>query len=208
MPIAKDLEVWTAQTLCDMGILLSLVAFLLHAGRPYFDRILARFTLRVASDLWHMAYIVARDGSLFAAALLGFLTLNPDLMADIKVGLPFIPLGTVALACALFVKVFRNTEDLNRWHLRMVGLVGAGAALNVLGYVLVMEGPGSEYAASKAAFWTFLQGLRSNRNPELAMATFTVAMGLLGILGVAAFVLSFSLLRRSAPHASSAKTDP
>ena len=208
MSVAKDLEVWTAQTLCDTGILLSLVAFLLHAGRPYFDRILARFTLRVASDLWHMAYVVARDGSLFGAALLGFLTLNLDLMADIKIGLPFVPLGTVAMASALFVKVFSNTEDINRSHLGMVGLVASAAALNVLGYVLVMEGPGPEYAASRAAFWVFMQGLRSNQNPELAMATFTLAMGLLVALGVAAFARAFHLLHRSASHGSHAKTEP
>ena len=57
MPNLKALEIWSIQTLCDIGILLSI-----------------------------------------------------DIMADIKVGLPFVPLGTVALAGALLVKVFQNAE--------------------------------------------------------------------------------------------------
>jgi hypothetical protein len=61
----KALEVWTAQTVCDLGILLSIVSFLLHIGRPYFDRILSRFSLRVAADIWWIVYIVLRDGTLF-----------------------------------------------------------------------------------------------------------------------------------------------
>jgi hypothetical protein len=42
MQTSKALEIWTAQTLCNIGILLSLVSFLLHIGRPYFERIQAR----------------------------------------------------------------------------------------------------------------------------------------------------------------------
>src|SRR3990172_12883562 len=112
--ILKVLEIWTAQTLCGIGILLSVISFLLHIGRPYFERILSRFTLRVAADLWWVVYVVLRDGTLFFATVLGFWHLNLDLMADIKVGLPFVPLGTVALAAALLVKVFFNAEDVNR----------------------------------------------------------------------------------------------
>ncbi len=198
MSIAKDLEVWTAQTLCDTGILLSVIAWALHLGRPYFERILGRFTLRVASDLWWMLYVLVRDGALFGAAILGFLTLNLDLMADIKIGLPFVPLGTLALFAALLTKVFRNTEDVNRAHLRMFQFVGLGALLNGIGYVLVMESPGSEYAASRMAAWAFLDSLRSNKNPALATWTFYGAMGALVILGVWASLQSARLLRKGA----------
>jgi hypothetical protein len=45
MPVAKSLEIWTAQTLCDTRILLSVFSFLLHVGRRYFERILGRMTL-------------------------------------------------------------------------------------------------------------------------------------------------------------------
>jgi hypothetical protein len=76
MPVAKSLEIWTAQTLCVIGILLSAFSFLLHVGRPYFERILGRMTLRVAAELWCLVDVVLRDGSLLFAVLLGFLNLN------------------------------------------------------------------------------------------------------------------------------------
>src|SRR5947207_958272 len=108
MTNAKALEIWSAQTLCDIGILVSILSFCLHVGRPYFERILSRFTLRVAADLWWVAYVVLRDGSLFLAFLFGLLNLNMDLLADIKIGLPFVPFGTVLMAAALAGKVFWN----------------------------------------------------------------------------------------------------
>lgn len=188
MDTYKALEIWTAQTLCDMGILLSVIAFLLHIGRPYFERILGRFTLRVAADLWWLLYVLLRDGTLFLATVLGFLHLNLDLMADIKIGLPFVPLGTIALSLALVLKVFRNTEDLNRSFRASTSWVSAGALLNVIGYVFVMEAPGAEYATSTTAFWQVMRSWRSNLNPELATITFTVSILLLLGLGMYATV--------------------
>lgn len=198
MSTAKALEIWTAQTLCDIGILLSILSFCLHIGRPYFERILSRFTLRVAADLWWVVYVALRDGSLFIAVLFGLLNLNMDLMADIKIGLPFVPFGTVFLAAALVWKVFRNTEDVNRAFLVTTWLVSIGALLNTLGYVLVMEGPGDEYAAAKSAFWQTMVSWRSNANPPLSALTFYVSFGALVCLAGAAFVMAIRLYRRSA----------
>ena len=178
----KALEIWTAQTLCDLGILLSVISFLLHIGRSYFERILARFTLRVAADIWWVVYVVLRDGTLLFAALLGFWHLNLDIMADIKVGLPFVPLGTVALAGALLIKVFRNAEDVNRSLRISTWLVTLGALLNIFGFVFVMEGPGDEYAASKSIFWQTVQSWKSNQNPPLATITFYVTFTMIAVM--------------------------
>ena len=208
MSVSKDLEVWTAQTLCDTGILLSVVAWLLHLGRPYFERLLSRFSLRVAGDLWWLLYVLARDGSLLGAALLGLLTLNLDLMADIKVGLPFVPFGTVTCFAALLAKVFANAEDLNRAHLRVFYLVSLAGGLNLLGYVFVMEAPGPEYALSRSAFWAFMSGLRSNQNPGLAAWTFHLAAGLLALLGIGAFVRTARLLHRRVSDGSRSSAEP
>ncbi len=175
----KSLEVWTAQTICDVGILLSIISFLLHIGRPYFDRIISRFTLRVAADLWWIVYIILRDGTLFISVLFGFLNLNLDLMADVKIGLPFVPLGTVALAASLSIKIFKNTEDINKSFRISTYLVMLGAFLNTIGYVLVMEAPGNEYSIATTAFWETMRSWRSNANPELATITFYVAFALL-----------------------------
>ena len=175
----KALEVWTAQTVCNLGILLSIVSFLLHIGRPYFDRILSRFSLRVAADIWWIVYMALRDGTLFLALLFGLSHLNLDIMSDIKVGLPFVPLGTVSLAGALLFKVFRNTEDINTSFWRATYLVSLGAFLNTVGYVLVMEGAGEEYTASTTWFWKLMESLRSDENPQLATITFYISWFLL-----------------------------
>lgn len=193
MSNVKALEIWTAQTLCDVGILLSIVSMLLHLGRPYFERILGRLTLRVAADIWWLLYVILRDGTLFVAVLLGFWGLNLDLMADIKIGLPFVPFGTVALAAALIVKVFRNSEDVNWSYRWATALVLAGTLLNTIGYVFVMEAPGEEYAAAKSPLWRTLVSWRSNANPELATVTFYIAIAALFVLLATACIKGFRL---------------
>ncbi|MBI4428877.1 MAG: hypothetical protein HY562_07135 [Ignavibacteriales bacterium] len=197
MSTYKALEIWTAQTLCDVGILLSILSFLLHIGRPYFERILGRLTLRVAADLWWLVYIVLRDGTLLLAVLIGFLHLNLDLMADIKIGIPFVPLGTVALSMALVLKVFRNAEDVNRSFRLSTYWVVFGALLNTIGYVLVMESPGREYAAAGTAFWQLLRSWRSNLNPELATITFYITFLLLFVVGAYATTKALRLYGRA-----------
>ncbi|MDR3667336.1 MAG: hypothetical protein P4L35_10880, partial [Ignavibacteriaceae bacterium] len=126
----KALEVWSAQSILDLGILFSIISALLHIGRPYFERILSRMTLRVAADLWWLAYVVLRDGLLFLAVLFIFLNTNLDLMADIKIALPFVPFGMVLLIIALLIKVFGNTEDVNKLSIFNNYLITAGALLN------------------------------------------------------------------------------
>src|SRR3989339_1080722 len=175
----KALEIWTAQTLLDLGILFSIISALLHIGRPYFERILSRMTLRVAADIWWLLYIILRDGLLFFAVLFIFLNVNLDLMADIKVGLPFVPFGMILLIISLIIKVFRNTEDFNRIARNNNYIIAAGAFLNFLGYLLVMEAPGDEYAAAKEPFWIFMKSLRSNLNPWLSTVVFYITFGLL-----------------------------
>ncbi len=195
MTNVKALEIWTAQTICDIGILFSLISFLLHVGRPYFERILARLSLRVAADIWWLLYVVLRDGSLLFAVVFGIWNLNLDLMADIKIGLPFVPFGTVVLAAALFVKVFRNAEDITPSYRMASWLVAFGAALNTIGYVFVMEGPGKEYAAANTYFWQLMHSWRSNTNPELATITFYLTMPLLLLLGGIACVKGLRSMR-------------
>lgn len=187
----KALEIWAAQTLLDLGILFSIISALLHIGRPYFERILCRMTLRVAADMWWLIYIILKDGLLLFSVLFIFFNINLDLMADIKVGLPFVPFGMVVLVIVLIVKVFRNTEDSNKSAKINNYIISFGALLNMLGYVLVMEAPGDEYAASKEPFWMFMKSLRSNLNPSLSTVVFYITFALL-IITMAVALYSFS----------------
>ena len=187
----KALEIWTAQTLLNLGILFSIISALLHIGRPYFERILSRMTLRVAADIWWLVYVVLRDGLLFFSVLFILLNVNLDLMADIKVGLPFVPMGMVVLVIALIIKVFRNTEDLNKLSRVNNYIITFAAFLNYLGYLLVMEAPGNEYAAAQQPFWQIMKSMRSNLNPWLSTIVFYITFGLL-IITLATALYFFS----------------
>ena len=172
MSTSNALEIWTSQTLCNAGIFLSIFSFLLHIGWPYFERVSGSFSVRVAADLWRMVYVSFRDGSLLFAVLLGLFGLNLDVMTDIKMGLPFVPLGTVALSAALVVKAFPKTNDQTRSLRISTYWVICGALLNMIGYVLVMEAPGAEYDVAGNAFWKMMRSCCSRENPELATITF------------------------------------
>jgi hypothetical protein len=180
MTTLKALEIWSAQSLCDAGIFLSVVSWLLYLARPYFARIRGELPLKIAADMWWLWYVVVRDGSLFGAFVAGLWTLNLDLMADIKIGLPFVPVGTVLIAGALALKV--HSEG-NARAMRLAGhAIALAAIFNVVGYVFVMEGPGPEYAAAGHPVWRTLAGWRSNANPWLSTvtfyATFTALVGI------------------------------
>jgi len=186
----KSLEIWTGQAVCDASIAFSVVAFLLHVARPYFERILARLTLRVAADLWWLSYVVLRDGVLFLSAVAGLWVLNLDLMADIKIGLPFVPIATVITCATLLWKIFDRGSDARRAHRLGVALTSCAALLNAIGYAVVMEGPGVEYGVAGSQFWRAMTALRSNGNPELATMTFYVSAALLIVIAAVAVVAS------------------
>ncbi len=205
MTTLKSLEIWSVQTLCDIGILFSIISFLLHIGRPYFERILGRLTLRAAADLWWVGYVVLRDGFLLGAMLLGFWHLNLDIMADIKVGLPFVPLGTIALAAALLVKTIRNAEDINASYRLSTYLVALGAVLNTFGYVFVMESPGEEYTVSKTAFWQTLYSWRSDVNPGLSTVVFYITFPMLCVIVIIAFVRAMRLFNETSARSEGDK---
>jgi hypothetical protein len=196
----KSLEIWMVQNFADAGIMFSVMSLLLHIGRSYFERILSRLTLRVAADIWWLLYVVLRDTTLFLAVLFGFFHFNLDIMADIKVGLPFVPLGTAVLAVALLLKVFYNSEDLTTAYKISTALVAIGAMLNVIGFTFVMEGPGEEYAVAKTPFWQKMMSLRSDFNPRLATITFYALMPVMTVIVVVACVKAFQLVRADVKH--------
>lgn len=184
----KALEIWTAQTLLNIGILLSFVSFLLHIGRPYFERIQSRIALRVAADIWWLIFVILRDGTLFLAVFFTFLNMNLDLMADIKMGLPFVPLATLTLTTSLLIKIFKNAEDFNFYYKLNNYLISIGALFNFIGFVFIMEAPGAEYETAKHPFWQFMVSLRSNKNPELA--TYTFYFTIISMILVVIFAMS------------------
>jgi hypothetical protein len=182
----KALAVFFEQTVCIAGILLSIVSLLLHLGRPYFERVRSRVSLRVVADVFWVFYTLLRDGTLFVSVLCGISHLNLDVMADITVGMPFVPFGTLLLAGALFCKAFYNCEEVTRAFRVANGLVMLGALSNVFGYVFVMEAPGEEYAESHRRFWEIMTWLQSNGNHSIAAFLFSLTIIPLLTLGLIA----------------------
>ena len=177
--IQKALEVWTLQNLCDMAILGGFAALGLLAGRVYLEMLKRRLTLRVASEMWASLTDLFVDALLTGVALVGLLVTNMDIMADIKIGLPFVPFGFLMLTIALVVRLFHHgcVVGSKAWCVALA-LVVIGCLANWFGFTFVMEGAGAEYLEhhpSAVAFWNGLEHLRSNENPDLAMATFVWA---------------------------------
>ncbi len=177
--IQKALEVWGLQNMCDLAILGGFAALGLVAGRVYLEMLKRRLTLRVASEMWASLTDLVVDTLLIGVALAGILVTNMDIMADIKIGLPFVPFGFLMLAIALVVRLFHNgcAVGSKAWCVALALLV-IGCLSNWFGFTFVMEGAGDEYLElhpAAAAFWNGLEHMRSNQNPDLAMATFVWA---------------------------------
>ncbi len=186
--IAKGLEVWTLQTLLNVSILLGLLVMGLLLVQPYYNSLQNFLTLRVSLEIWNIFTILLADIVLAAIVLIGFLILNPDIMADIKVAVPFIPIATVLFEISLILRLFYGGHhSKSPRFLSALWLIFGANLLNIVGFSFVMEAPSGEYLTHHpSAFWTFVKThLRSNANPhglELAQWTFYLVFPVL--LGV------------------------
>ncbi len=191
--IEKALEVWTLQNLLNLSILLGILALGLAMARKYLQALEKRLTLRVSIEIWQVFSVFLVDLFLVAVVLVGFAVLNPDIMADIKVAVPFVPAAVVLFALALYLRLFRGGHRVSSksytgalWAMFFANL------LNILGFSLVMEAPGEEYLAlHPSPFWDFVKNhLRSNASPhglELAQVSFYACFPLLVLLFLLAF---------------------
>jgi len=191
--IAKGLEVWILQNLVNLSVLAGILASGLILAQAYYRELENHLSLRVSVELWRLATVVLADALLLVVVLVGYVVLNPDILADVKIAVPFYPLATVLFAAALVLRLFRgghNPASVNFG--RSLKLTLAANALNVLGFTFVAEAASGEYLARHPSpFWTYLKThLRSNADPaglDLAQLTFTlcfpalVAVGLWGV---------------------------
>ncbi len=183
--IAKALEIWTLQTLLNVSILLGLLALGLTLVQSYYRSLRKYLTLRVSIELWDIFTILIADIFLVLVVVIGFLILNPDIMADIKVAIPFIPVATILFAIALVVRLFYGGHRVGEPRfLAATHLMFIANLINVVGFTFVMEAPSGEFLADHpSTFWTFIKThLRSNAVPhglELSQLTFYICFPLL-----------------------------
>ena len=170
----KALEMWTLQNLCDGGVMLGFFALALVAGRGYLEALKARLSLRVTIEMWETLIDFGADLLLLLAALIGLFTTNLDIMADIKIAVPWVPLGLCLMGAALIVRAFHggHTPGSRAWWTAL-GLIALASLLNWFGFTFVMEAPGDEYVHLPLADALIaLEKMRSNENPGLTMITY------------------------------------
>ncbi len=200
--ISKALEVWTLQTLLDISIVTGLVAFGLTLVQPYFASLRRRLTLRVSLEWWDVFSVLLVDVFLAFTVTVGFIILNPDIMADIKVAVPFVPLATVLFALALLLRLLHGGHTPGKpAFLRAVWLMFVANLVNIVGFSLIMEAPSGEYLElHPSSFWTFIKShLRSNASPhglELNQISFYIFFPILLVMFVYAFYRAVSHLQK------------
>jgi len=188
--IEKALEVWTLQNLLNLSILLGLLATALALSGGYFRTLEKHLTLRVSQEAWRLGNVVMVDILLGAVVLIGYVVLNPDIMADIKMGVPFCPIATVLFAVALVLRLFYGGQDpASPNHLRSLKLMVAACVANVIGFTFVMEAASDEFLAHHpSGFWTFVKTqFRSNADPaglDLAWITYNICFPILVAIAI------------------------
>jgi hypothetical protein len=170
----KALEIWSLQNLCDGAVMLGFLVLALVASRGYLEALKSRLSLRVAIETWDTLIDLGADILLLFAALIGLFITNLDIMADIKIAVPWVPLGLALMGLALILRAFYggHVPGSRAWWAAL-GLIAFGCALNWFGFTFVMEAPGHEYLKLPFADALIsLDNMRSNANTGLAMITF------------------------------------
>ena len=187
--IAKGLEVWLLQNLLNASILMGIVSSGLILADGYFNELERHLKLRVSRELWHLLTVVLTDLMLTAVFVIGYVVLNPDIMADIKMAVPFYPVASLLFATALVLRLFKGGHDQESPnHKRALWLTVAGNLINIVGFSFVAEAASDEYLAHHASpFWTYLKShFRSNADPiglEVSQVTFFICFPILMLIG-------------------------
>ncbi len=194
----SSLSVYTEATIAILITLLTILAVSIQIVRPYFIRILKKFTLRLAADIWWLLFILLRDASIFLIVFLGFLLFWPGIYQDFPIAVPFQPLAIDFFAIALVLMVIKDTDEEPFYNSLLSVFVIIGTLLYTVGTVFVTESATQlavlppTVSTSTSNIWGFFNTyFNSINNPALAMYTFYVGFAILGVCGVIVTVYSF-----------------
>lgn len=186
--IAKGLEVWMLQNLLNASILMGIMASGLLLAQGYYRELNRHLNLRVSRELWNLFTVILADVLLVGVFLVGYVVLNPDIMADIKMAVPFYPIATLLFTAALILRLFKGGHEVGSPNFNgALRLSLAANLINVLGFTFVAEAASDEYLAHHVSpFWTYLKThFRSNADPiglEVSQVTFFVCFPILLLL--------------------------
>jgi hypothetical protein len=170
-------------TIAAALIALWLLAISLHLARPYMIRNLRKFSLRLGADLWWIVYVALRDLILVQVFLGSFIFFYPDVVSGKDLPIT----GGLAATCAfavLLIKLMTKGDADLRWFRVQTALLGLGAALYILPYVLGVQvnAIGSDTANQLASV------LVSSQNPTVALALCYLSAVMVGLMGLVAVI--------------------
>ncbi len=167
-----------------------LLAIALHLARPYMLRTTAKFSLRLAADIWWVLYIGIRDLIVVVVFIMSFMFLFPDVvMAN---AFPITgALAMVAAFATLLTKLLADGDDDPRAFRLVSWLLAAGATLFILPTIVGVQVSaldlGDPWSGIAAALVT-------SSNQGLAVALSWISVVAVGVMGVVA--IWFNLTER------------
>jgi hypothetical protein len=172
-------------TIAAVLVVLWVVVVSLYIARPYMVANLNKFTLRLGADLWWIIYIALRDLLLVNLFLGSFIFFYPDVVSGKDLPIT----GGLAAACAfavMLIKLVKGDHELN-WFRAQVGLLGLGATLYILPYLLGVQVTtvGTDQSNKLASIFV------SSQNVDVALGLCYFSGALVGIMALVAVVYNF-----------------
>ncbi len=189
---------YTENTIEVLLTMLTVLAISIQIARTYFLRILKKFTLRVAADVWWLIFIILRDASIFLVVFLGVMLFWPGIYQDFPIAVPFAPLAIDFFALALLIMLIKDTDEEAFWNSIVTIAVVIGSVLYIVGVVFVTESavqlaklPPTVSTATSNIWGYFYATFNSQANPALSIYSFYICFGLLMLMGLIAILSSF-----------------
>ena len=186
---------YTESTIIVILTLLSILAISIQIARRYFLRVLRKFTLRLAADIWWLLFVILRDASIFLMVFLGFMLFYPGIYQDFPIAVPFMPLSIDLFAIALVILLVKDTDEEPKYNSAITVLVGLGTILFITGTIFVTESATQlgvlppTVSNSSSNLWGFMNNtFNSMTNPALSIYTFYACFAVLAIAGLVAFI--------------------
>ncbi len=197
--IAKALEIWTLQNMLDASIMAGFIALGFAAIGSYHRKIERSLTLRVSIEIWRVVTVLFVDILLAFMVVAGLLLINPDIMADIKMAVPFYPISIVLVAIVLVRRLVGRHSEAGGNDRAALWLLFWANMINLVGFTFIMEAPGSEYLElHPSPTWTWLKThLLSNALPaglETGLLSFWIFFPALLVILLWAFRRAMSTL--------------
>ncbi len=185
---------YTENTIAVILTLLTILAISIQIARGYFLRVLRKFTLRVAADIWWLLFVILRDASIFLVVFLGFTLFYPGTYQDFPIAVPAMPLAVDLYAIALVILLVKDTDEEPKWNTAITLLVALGTVLYITGTIFVTESAVQlaklppTVSAQTSNIWGFMYTtFNSQANPALSIYSFYFCFGILAAAGLVAF---------------------